>query len=1207
MSDLEHVPDSVGSSKTGIDREANPREPCAFCDIDDEACTYVAPLVRAIWDGFPVTPGHALIIPRRHVVSWFDATHAEQLNLLAALDAVRKMIDERHAPDGYNIGINVGPAAGQTVPHLHVHLVPRMHGDVPDPRGGVRYVIPAKANYRAGPLLEGAPHEDPLVRGGTDPLLPHLVAHFSRATRVDIAVAFTMTSGVRLLVEHLRDVVARGGRVRMLTGDYLDVTEPEALRTVLDLGERVELRAFESGRTSFHLKSYICVDAENRGTAFVGSSNLSHSALRAGIEWNYRVVTSRDGAGFRSISAGFEQLFTEQGTVPVDSAWISAYERRRQIRGLPAEASVPREPQRAVPTPHEIQSEALAALRRTRADGNGAGLVVLATGLGKTWLAAFDTEQASAKRVLFVAHREEILDQAMATFRDIRPGAVFGKYTGSEKVRDADVMFASVQTLHKRAHLKLFAPDAFDYIVIDEFHHASAATYRKLLDHFTPAFLLGLTATPERTDGADLLSLCGENLVYRADLVDGIRRGLLAPFDYFGVPDEVDYDQIPWRSSRFDEEALTSAVATVSRAENALDQLRRRGGTRTIAFCVSQRHADFMRSYFSDAGLRVAAIHSGENSDPRARSLEEFQAGQLDVLLAVDMLNEGVDVPDIDTVLMLRPTESAVLWLQQFGRGLRWRAGKRLKVIDYIGNHRTFLLKPRTLFQLDEGDAQLSYALKLIDDGRVEQLLPPGCSATYELEAKDILRALIRPTGDAIPTFYRDFRERMGVRPTASEVSHAMLDPKSLRRGWGSWFQFVRDMGDLAGLSDDAEVRIRGFLTALEITPMTRSYKMVVLLAMLAEDAVPGSLPIPRLVERVRVLARRSAALRADFGDALDDDDALTGVLEQNPIAAWTGGAGTGGERYFDFRDGVFTATLSLPPALHSAAASLIREIAEWRLAVYLRRTPSHTAERFVCRVSHADGRPILFLPSRDRTAGMPEGWTDVTADGATYQAKFAKIAVNVLHRPDSEANVISDLLRTWFGEGAGLPGSTHMVEFTRSGGSYVLSPYQGEVQRGPRLWANYMRAEVPKLFGFEFAGFESQTGVVERSNVTLLFVTLDKSGKPTEHQYEDAFLSATEFRWQSQNRTRRDSPAGQRISDHAARDITVHLFVRPVAKLRGKTEGFTYCGPLSFDRWEGEKPITVWWTLQDAVPQAHRERLRVPGRENPERDGMVG
>ncbi|MCI0673808.1 MAG: DEAD/DEAH box helicase family protein, partial [Myxococcaceae bacterium] len=390
------------------------------------------------------------------------------------------------------------------------------------------------------------------------------------------------------ILPHLRDVVARGGTLRLLTGDYLDVTDPDALRRLMDLAqelpaERVQLRIFQSGgQVSFHPKTYICRSSQH-GVAYVGSSNLSRTALEDGVEWNYRIVTSRDQAGFAEVTRAFEALWSHPATRALDAEWVDGYQARRRSVGPVKELDTAPEAPEPPPPPNEVQERALTALEQTREAGNRAGLVVLATGLGKTWLSAFDSDRPEFRRVLFVAHREEILSQALQTFRRIRPQSHLGRYDGSEKMPDAEVLFASIQTLGKQAHLERFAPDAFDYIVVDEFHHASARTYRRLLEHFTPKFLLGLTATPERTDGGDLLQLCGENLVLRCDLVEGVRRELLCPFHYFGVPDLVDYRNIPWRNTRFDEEALTQAVATQARAENAFEQWKQRGGARTLA------------------------------------------------------------------------------------------------------------------------------------------------------------------------------------------------------------------------------------------------------------------------------------------------------------------------------------------------------------------------------------------------------------------------------------------------------------------------------------------------------------------------------------------------------------------------------------------------------------------------------------------------
>jgi superfamily II DNA or RNA helicase/diadenosine tetraphosphate (Ap4A) HIT family hydrolase/HKD family nuclease len=1175
-----------------------PTTSCPFCHLAPDQILFSSDLVIALWDAFPVSPGHTLLTPRRHIADWFDATPEEQAELIRAIDTAKATIERQYQPDGYNIGINIGRAAGQTVFHLHVHVIPRYTGDVPDPRGGVRHVIPAKGNYLVTPAtpMPVASPDQPLIRGGTtDPLLPHLITQLDSATAVEIATAFTLESGVRLIEEHLRDVLDRGGRVRIITGDYLGVTEPAALLRLLDLQGDIQLRIYESGNTSFHPKAYIVTHADDEGIAFVGSSNLTRTALQRGVEWNYQVFRARDRAGFTDIVSAFDALWEDPRVKPLDDAWVHSYQARR-AEPIARVAGIEAEPMGPPPTPHSIQREALAALEATRAEGNTAGLVVLATGLGKTWLSAFDSDRPEFRRILFIAHREEILTQAMRTFRAIRPLATLGYYTGAEKTPEADVVFASIQTLGHARHLRRFEPRQFDYIVVDEFHHAAARTYRNLIGYFEPRFLLGLTATPERTDGADLLSLCGNNLVYRRDLADGISRGLLAPFDYFGVPDEVDYSNIPWRSSRFDEEALTTAVATRARAENALAQYRRLARTRTIAFCVSQRHADFMAEYFRAAGLRAVAVHSGPSSAPRAHSLEQLEAGELDLIFAVDIFNEGIDLPRVDTILMLRPTESRILWLQQFGRGLRHQPGKTLQVIDYIGNHRVFLNKARALFNLGSGDREVAQTLDFLDAGTLE--LPPGCSVTYELEALEILRSLIRSTtsrGDLLREYYEDFRDRHGVRPLAGEAFEDGFDPGSARRsGYDSWLDFVHLRGDLTPEQTELRERFGTLLRDLEVTALTRSYKMLVLLATLGEDAFPGRIGIDRLTERFGELARRYAPLRTEVGDALDDPAALRRLIIKNPIAAWTGpGAGTGSP-YFSYDADVLATTFSVSPHLREPLQDLVRELAEWRLAAYLRRQRDlQGADRILCNVSHADGRPVIVLPDRERHAGIPVGWREIVVDGEEYQANFGGAAVEIIARPGRTENALAEILRRWFGAELGRQGGTehrdptHDVVFERRGAGYLLGPARELTPvAGPIPWQHYTRKEAVDSLGLSLTGWEHQSGIVQRPGGLVLFVTLDKAGMDDAYQYRDHFLSPTEFQWQSQNRTRQASELGGEIRRHREKGIDVRLFVRRRANVRGETQPFYYCGKLDFVRWEGERPITVWWALEEGVPE---------------------
>jgi hypothetical protein len=596
------------------------------------------------------------------------------------------------------------------------------------------------------------------------------------------------------------------------------------------------------------------------------------------------------------------------------------------------------------------------------------------------------------------------------------------------------MLFASIQTLGRKEHLKRFAPDAFDYIVVDEFHHAAASTYRRLLDHFQPKFLLGLTATPERTDGGDLLGLCQENLVYRCDLVRGIDQELLSPFEYFGVPDEVDYSNIPWRSRRFDEVELTTAVSTRTRAQNALEQLQRVGGRRALGFCCSQQHADFMAEYFRGAGLRVASVHSGSESDPRSRSLEALGQGDLDIVFAVDMFNEGLDIPSIDTVLMLRPTESSILWLQQFGRGLRKSSDKKiLKVIDYIGNHRTFLVKLRSMLQpllgVGESDAEIRRGLQILQGGQAQ--LPAGCSVTYELETIDLIESVLRPANrtEAMSGFYDDFKKEHDQRPRALEAYHAGYNPRALKSTHGTWFGYIDSMGGFDADDRAAWEHQRAFLEEVESTKMTKSYKMLVLLAMLQSESIPDEITIGQMVQNIRRMANRSAALRDDLGqEHLKSDLRLQRHLERNPIDAWT----NTGRAYFEYREGVFRWVGGDLGPHRERFAGLLRELVDWRLAEYLDRGRQQAGHR--CRIiSAGGGRPIIKLPRRTGEANIPVDWVSVEMDGKAYMVKFAKQYINVVRETqESKKNVLGDILRSWHGPTVGQRGTRFEVQLVQ-------------------------------------------------------------------------------------------------------------------------------------------------------------------------------
>ena len=560
-----------------------------------------------------------------------------------------------------------------------------------------------------------------------------------------------------------------------------------------------------------------------------------------------------------------------------------------------------------------------------------------------------------------------------------------------------------------------------------------------------------------------------------------------------------------------------------------------------MAFCVSQRHADFMAEYFRTHGRQAVAVHSGETSAPRAQSLELLSAGKLDVICAVDVFNEGLDLPELDTVLMLRPTESRIVWLQQLGRGLRKTADdKVLKVIDYIGNHRAFLLKPQALMGLGPGDHEIFNFIEKAKDGPIE--IAPGCFVTYDLRTIEIVRGLLRLGGDrreALRRYYEDFRDQHGIRPTATEAFHDGYDPGFARRQGSSWFGFVSDRGDLTADQRGVLDRHGALLDELETTPMTRSYKMLVLLAMLNRDAFPGAISLDDLSAGVIDVASRHPTLKAELGEVAD----VPGLLERNPIDAFVGARGTGGVAYFAYEDGVFRTTFEVQSVDRPLLQEMAREIVDWRLARYLQRTEPK-AEGIVCAVKQSNGRPMIFIHAREEHPELPLGTTPLLIDGVPHEADFVKIALNVIRKSGEEGNVLPGIMRSWFGPDAGQPGTSHQVALTQTTEGWTLRPL-GRREGKLELWRAYSREEIPPLFGHPFSQAIWNAGFVVRGKDVFLLVTLDKGGHGQEFQYKDKFLSPSLFQWESQNRQRRDSDQGRLLHDHVARGVAVHLFVR--------------------------------------------------------------
>jgi superfamily II DNA or RNA helicase/HKD family nuclease len=564
------------------------------------------------------------------------------------------------------------------------------------------------------------------------------------ADKVLIAVSFVFEKGLDLILDKLNSF-KHPQNITILTSNYLKSTEPRALKKLLELKSNgAKIYVFDSLKSNqnFHMKSYYFENKkDNFFNCIIGSSNISAAAFQKSYELNVEIKDKNFAEEYKT---NILNLLDSPHTLELSEDFIIDYEKVYEenmnfVRKFEEDNF---EDISVIPfkEPNLAKIEALKALNNTRNELNqNKGLVVMATGLGKTILAALDVKQFNPKKILFVAHREEILNQSEKAFKQFMPNKKYGFYNSKSKNINNDFIFASIQTIGKNSELTKFKRDNFDYVVIDEFHHVGARSYKKLVEYFKPKFFLGLTATPNRTDNLDILQFCGNNQIYKKDLIDGVNLKLLSNFDYRGIIDKfVDYTRITWRGKKFDETDLDRNLSTSKRANYIFENWSQLKLTRTLGFCASIKHSDYMRDFFLSKGIKAVSIHSKSEID-RSEALKMLTERKIDILFSVDLFNEGLDIPVVDTIMMLRPTESKIIFIQQFGRGLRKAEGKKVvRVIDFIGNHKIFLEKPAALFGFDLNVNSMG---KFLQDYKQQKLyLPDDSRVFYDLETIDFFK-----------------------------------------------------------------------------------------------------------------------------------------------------------------------------------------------------------------------------------------------------------------------------------------------------------------------------------------------------------------------------------------------------------------------------------------------------------------------------------
>lgn len=517
-------------------------------------------------------------------------------------------------------------------------------------------------------------------------LLTTLKNSFINCYEFNFIVSFIRYSGVQLLLDTLKISEEKNIKGKIIVTNYMDISEKKALEKLKEF-KNIEIKYFDGDDQGFHPKGYIFKYNDNQRKIILGSSNISLGGLKTNIEWNSNISLNKNNSFYLEVKDEFNYLWEKSLNYNPDKFYDVQY----NFKNLFFENK-----NTNLISPNYMQKLAIQNLKKIRLNGNKRALSIAATGTGKTYLSIFDIKEFNPKKVLFIAHREEILNSAKKSFENIIKNKSFGKFTGNEKDIEKDIIFSTIQTLHK--NLNYFKKEEFDYIVIDEAHHSSNESYQKIINYFNPKFLLGLTATPERMDNYNIFNIFNENIAMELRLKEALNYNLISPFHYFGISDIDDIDLSDVDISKID--VLAKKLMINKRTNFILEKIKFYGYSgsklKGIGFCVSIEHAKYMAEEFKKLGVNSVALSGKDSIEKRETYIKELEnnSSNLNFIFAVDIFNEGIDIPDINMILMLRPTNSPVIFIQQLGRGLRKTETKEfLTILDFIGNHnKAFLI-----------------------------------------------------------------------------------------------------------------------------------------------------------------------------------------------------------------------------------------------------------------------------------------------------------------------------------------------------------------------------------------------------------------------------------------------------------------------------------------------------------------------------------
>jgi superfamily II DNA or RNA helicase len=638
-----------------------------------------------------------------------------------------------------------------------------------------------------------------------------------------LSVAFITSGGVASLFGALLDLESKEKPIKgkILVSEYLNFTEPEALRKLMQL-TNVELKI--ATNSDFHSKGFLFTHTSYY-TIIIGSSNITHGALTKNKEWNLKVTAHKDSELFKNTIIEFENVFQQAQAVTKEylEKYAFVYNSERKLRQGLRNAIL--EVNDKMIQPNEMQIQAIENLNKLRKAGKDKALLVSATGTGKTYLSAFDVAQVNPKRMLFLVHRKNIAQKAMESYATILSNKKdFGLYSGSTKNMNADYIFSTVQTFSRDEHLGKFTPEYFDYIVIDETHRASANSYQKIMNHFNPKFLLGMTATPERTDGLDIFALFDYNIASEIRLHDALANDMLVPFHYYGISD------IEVNGELVNEKTTINNFNSIDRVKHIINNLKKFGTDdgviRGLVFCRRNEECKFLSDELNLRGFKTRALSDKSSPEDRSRAIDQLESDDLDIKLdyifTVDIFNEGIDIPRVNQIVMLRPTQSAIVFVQQLGRGLRKREGKSyVTVIDFIGNYQNNFLVPIALF----GDKTYvkDNLRKLVH--RPEKSIIGASTIYFDRIVKEkIFHSIDNRMNKyklALLDDYKILKGKIGRIPTMIDfLEHGERDPFQYVLEYQSYYAFLLGMNESISPTNEFEAKLIAFLSKEILNPV---------------------------------------------------------------------------------------------------------------------------------------------------------------------------------------------------------------------------------------------------------------------------------------------------------------------------------------------------------------------------------------------------